>query len=169
MILIALAFLFIDIPLSNGLDIIPDAVGYLLMFFYFLKAAKNKERTVWLALASLAAAALSVFSYFDTGILVLRISRFILLIAAEFFLTAAVFQLEVKRAGEKYFPPSEDEIKASRSLILTGLSLVIFCELALPLAALIGNFVRVMILIFKNFGGLMVLITTAKMHNLRQY
>lgn len=169
LILFALAFIFIDIPLADGLDIIPDAVGYLLMLIFFLRAVKTKERSVLPALGALAAAALSVFSYFDTDMLWLRVVRFFLLIAAEFFLTYNAYQLVVKRALEKYFPPSDAEIAASKKLLLTGLFLVVCCELALPLAALVHNIANITVLVFLNFAGLIILIVTAKMHNLRQY
>ncbi len=190
LIVLAFVFLLLDLPLSGygslSFDFIPDCVGFALLTAAFLSAArkaspdaeKKSGRTAWLLwalgafLALLACAANDYVLpslHRDAVPLWLELLLWASLIAAGYLLCRRAYGLVCERACARLCPPSGEELSAGRKLTDTALLLILLCEIAAPAGELLGQTLTVILLVLRNFGGILATVCAAKMQYRKQY
>ena len=168
LILLALFFLFADIVLGS-VDVLPDAVGFLLLFFFFLGALhEGRVRVVWLLLALLGLAA-SLAELLGSSLSVLSVIGWFIACVLIYVTIRKAFALVLEQSFNRPVAPSEEEQASSAALVKAGLLLILLCDLSAPFLSLFFSPSRFILLGLKSFAGLMVLIVFSKIIYKKQY
>ncbi len=168
LIILALVFLFADIVLGN-FDIIPDCVGFLLLFFFMLLALKKREvKPLW-PIVGLAALLLSIAELFPGATPYLLIPAWLGVVILPFFLARKAFSVCLERAMVRPVAPSAAEREASTNLVTAGLLLIVLCELSAPLLGIFWNLSRYLLLGLKSLAGLFVILCFIRIIYKKQY
>ncbi len=160
--LISFFFLYVDVYL-NAVDIIPDAIGFLLLALLFLIRGKQRACSPLWALAALLGGAASALTLFTPEGLIYRILAWLLPALASFFCVWQAHRLAALQASHTYrTPPTDEFLQFDRTLVHTALALILICDLCAPVLNMIS--VLSYLLLFLRLGvGLLIGIRTARL------